>query len=121
MVSGGLEAILFKLMSIKGLIEMRKAIGWELFQEDENWIYTTQEDERVCLTCEEFGLNRVYGGIDVPIEFPDKIILEPTHVYPNIHITYPSLKGDCRCDLRWLDYMYALIERLGREMQEEAT
>lgn len=119
-VSGALSEILGKMEKIDVVVKNRKMNGWALFQDDEEWIYETQQDEKVCPVCETYGYNRDYRGSEVPLEFPEKSIVEPTLVEPNVHdmLEFQYLSGKCRCYIWWKDHMFTLTERLGEEMLE---
>jgi len=120
---GSLEELLSKLERIKVVTEGRKDVGWEYFQDDEDWRYEPQSDERVCNIC--LGYAGRFVGSQIPSEFTDFRIWGKVHVKPGTHLYFPHLQpakapdayGGCRCNLRWYDYLFVLRERLFDEME----
>lgn len=83
-----------------------------MFQDDENWEYLTQQDENVCPDCRSF--EHEWVGSEVGSFFTERWRTGQITVYPNVHDMqdYTHLKGDCRCNLTWRDYLELLATRL---------
>ena len=116
-LSGDLETLLQQSLQIKAISEFRKLSGWALFQDDEEWVYEIQMDEKVCEVCRNYGFIRNFRGSDIPIEFPDREVSDSkTELSPRVHKRRYWLKGICRCWMWWRDVGFTLAERLGREL-----
>ena len=122
-ITGSLDEVQSKLLAAKTVTSYRKEVGWTLFQIDEDWEYEPIFDDRLCPVCADFAGQ--WLGVQIPIKFPDLkrsehpiFMLMNNEVYPNVHTTYPFLKGDCRCILHWNDYLYILMSRLMNEIEE---
>ena len=102
--------------------QYRKTAGWKLFQQDEDYNFSTAGDNLVCPVCQ--GLVGTFNGVDVPIYFSAWRRRGQNVVYPNTHESLkgevPYLHGDCRCSLTWFDYLPVLAERLFTEMEVAA-
>lgn len=109
-VKGTLDEIREKLLTITAVIAYRKAFGWPLFQNDEEWQYDSEKDDRVCYLCREFEAARIFRGGQIPILFPDYEVVEWYLIRPRVHITHPEMKGECRCILT-LSYPLEMIEQ----------
>jgi hypothetical protein len=102
--------------------QYRKHEGWELFQIDEEWVYETEKDDKVCPTCLSF--QHEWNGTALPIEFsswtrpshPFKV-LSINEIYPDTHTTHPPMKGTCRCVVSWPNYLNTLSYRLMEEIR----
>lgn len=110
------------LTRISGLVRFRKDYGWSPFQDDEIWDYFTENDERVCPTCEGFAGEII--GDRIPDLFPDQRTANVAdtmhrsrrpHVHESVNL-YPDLRGECRCHMIWRDGFWTLVFRLGREI-----
>ena len=113
-VSGTMQEIVGKLNLIMEVVKNREATGYPMFQEDEEWTYTTAKDERVCPICGAMD-DLTFQGSAIPEKFPFYEIVSDTEVLPNVHRMYPSLKGICRCNLEWRDAAVVLEQRLHEE------
>ena len=92
--------------------------GWPPFQGDEHYTYSTEQDDRVCPICRDYGLIREFNGVTVPLEFPDLVWLYTLHlINPKVHVTHPEMRGECRCLLEWVDPVGTLTERLAAELE----
>jgi len=108
---------------IKVVTEGRKDVGWEYFQDDENWRYEIQNDSRTCNICRGYAGGWI--GSQIPVEFTDYRIWGKAHVKPGTHLYFPHLRwanapdayGGCRCNLYWYDYLFVLTNRLFEEME----
>ena len=114
--------ILVQLIEAKKVTTMRKDEGWFLYQPDENWTYTPFAwDERLCPVCESFA--GPWNGTQIPAQLPDTNSEHPlqrlanNERYPNTHVTFPYLKGQCRCLLHFDNYLRTLAERLMSEIE----
>ena len=121
-ISGTPGEVVKKLVAAKAVTTYRKQAGWTLFNADEEWDYIPIHDERLCPVCASFEGR--WNGLALPIEFMDwrrplhpYQILANNEVYPNVHTTYPYLRGNCRCVLEWVDYLYTLTNRLMDELE----
>lgn len=122
-ISGTPNELLIKLQNIKVVTEARKAVGWRYFQDDEDWSYVPQSDERVCNICRGYAGGWV--GSQIPVEFTDNRVWNKAHVKPGTHLYFPHLRwanapdayGGCRCNLYWYDYLFVLANRLLEEME----
>jgi len=118
-ISGTLDDIKRQLTAISAVIQYRKYYGWAPFQSDENWLYESEQDDRVCPICQGFEAQQYYSGDAIPHEFPTREQIDPLHyVHPRVHQFYPELRGICRCSLIWLDAIITLAERLRVEMED---
>jgi len=123
-ISGTLDELLWKFEAVKIVTDARKTLGWRYFQDDEEWRYETQGDERVCNICRGYAGGWI--GSQVPVEFQDYRVWEKAHVKPGTHLNFPHLRwanapdayGGCRCNLYWYDYLFVLTNRLFMEMEE---
>lgn len=121
-VQGTPEEIFRKLTAAKAVTTFRNQAGWPMFQFDEEYTYIPVHDDRLCPVCAAFA--GMWNGAQIPVEFPDwrrpfhpfRVLIN-NEVYPNVHTTYPFLKGDCRCVLNWDDYLYVLTNRLMTELE----
>ena len=117
-----------KLLAAKVVTSYRKVDGWKLFQSDENWIYETEHDDRVCPWCLslESYFSAGLSGIAVPLNLPEwkrwhpSKVLANNEIYPNIHDMYTWIQGKCRCVARFEDYLTVLKERLMAEIGDLA-
>jgi hypothetical protein len=119
-ISGTLEELLLTLESIKTTTSNRKVSGWSLFQPDEEWEYRTSPFSNVCPKCTEFGSQNPFFGPTVGAAFPDKRRLgdESTGFFhPEVHITYPQFRGQCRCRVEFLNIGETLVNRLDMELR----
>lgn len=123
-LGGTPDNVLASMMIVKATIQRRKDEGWQLFQDDEEWNYRTQSDERVCNVCRGYAGRWI--GSQIPVEFPDYKVWDKAHVKPGTHIYFPHLKwanapdayGGCRCNLYWADFLYTLLIRLDQELKQ---
>jgi len=118
-IKGTLEEINEKLFAMSQIVQQRKVGGWQLFQSDESWDYTTQPDEKVCPVCQ--SLKGQFNGTEVPVKFQLWEREDQNVVYPNTHESLPEaayVRGRCRCSLAWNDYLFVLLNRLFEEMSE---
>jgi len=122
-IKGTIDELLWKLEAMKVVTNIRKALGWRYFQDDEEWRYVTQNDEHVCNICQ--GYSGGWIGNQLLVEFPSLKVWGKAHIKPGTHINFPYLKwanapdayGGCRCNLRWYDYLFVLTNRLFIEME----
>jgi len=124
-ITGTPDQILAKLEAIREVTRTRKAEGFQLFQPDEEWTYIPIHDERLCPICASF--QGPWNGVQVGIEFTDISNQHPfrslgnNERYPNVHTTYPWLKGQCRCVLHLNDYLFIFNNRLINDIRVAAT
>lgn len=124
-LAGDPGSILLALSAMSSHIKTKKAEGWFIFQDDEEWRYETVSDFRTCELCNSYAGD--INGSQIPVEFPDYARWGKTHVKPGTHIGHPELKpanapdayGGCRCNLYWTDYMFTLLNRLDNELREQ--
>lgn len=124
-ISGTLDEVYRKLLAAKVVTTHRKYSGWVLFHPDEQWIYQSENDDRVCPWCLSYEsyFGSGLSGVIVPSEFPQwrrehphKAILN-NEIYPNTHeLDRVPAKGICRCVLHFVDYLTTLAERLMTEI-----
>jgi len=120
-INGPIHALLGGLGAIKGINSIRKSSGWPLFQPDEEWEYRTNPFSNVCPKCIEFGSQNPFSGSVVGSAFPDKRRLgdeSSGFFHPEVHITYPQFRGQCRCRVEFLNIGETLVNRLHNEMLE---
>lgn len=119
-VSGPLDIIRSKLLAINAVVKYRKWVGWLPFQPDETWLYITHPEmsiEGVCPTCQGFEAREEFIGSEIPHTFENKEQTDPLHqVLPHVHLNRPDLRGQCRCELIWLNPRETLVTRLTREI-----
>jgi len=121
-VSGSFSEIKNKLLVASSIIKFRKAVGFELFEPDEDWEYISEDDDRVCPVCFDFQ-RREFKGDMVPAEFEAKQLLIRVGnavIHPHVHWDprYSYLEGDCRCRMHLLNVLETFINRLHLELQE---
>ena len=122
LVSGTTATVKNKLLTASAIIKFKKAVGFELFEPDEEWRYVSEDDDRVCPICFGFDMSEFFPGDDVPAQFP---VWErrPSEglavVHPHVHWdpTYSYLLGDCRCRVYMLNISETLVNRLHLELQ----
>lgn len=120
-VSGTFTDIRNKLLAISAIVKHRKYSGWPPFQSDEEWLYESEQDDRVCPICQGFEAQQYYAGDAIPHEFPTREQIEPLHyVHPRVHQYHEELRGDCRCSLTWIEPIETLRTRLEDEIKEVA-
>lgn len=119
-ISGTLEELLSKLQSVKTVTSTRKVVGWPLFQLDETWEYRTSPFSNVCPKCTEFGSQNPFSGPVVDSAFPDKRRLGDESMgffHPEVHITWPQFRGQCRCRMEFRNIGETLVNRLDGELR----
>ena len=128
-IVGSLDDIQLKLVWIHQAVLHRKTGGWPLFQADEDWIYESVGDDRVCPICRSFEEQSPWQGNEIPHFFPKYVIVSgrsggayipPVIIEPNVHEMpeYAHLLGSCRCKLRLLYPLETLEARLHMEKLE---
>ncbi len=85
------------LRRISEVVKNRKALGFQLFQSDEEWSYMAMWDERMCPLCGSYARRGLFSGDELPKEFPDATQVGETSFRANVHVTHPEMKGECRC------------------------
>lgn len=124
-IRGPLSFIRSRVLALSATIKRRKYSGWLPFQSDETWLYITHPErsiEGVCPVCQGFEAREEFIGSEIPGTFPDKEQTDPLHqVLPHVHLNRPELRGQCRCELLWLNPREVLVERLNREMIDAVT
>jgi len=96
---GNLYAIQEQLLRIKTVTDYFNLHGFALLQPDEEWHYFHRDDTRVCPTCLDFGFEFTFRGDEIPTRFPHHEFETWYIIKPKVHVTYPDLKGKCRCHL----------------------
>lgn len=113
-VRGTLDHIRLRLVRIMEIVQNREATGWRALQHDEDWVYLTERDARVCPLCRGYE-HTVHRGDYIPNRFPHYQGIDITHIYPNTHVGTP-FRGPCRCTLEWVDSAETIRERLHQEL-----
>lgn len=122
-LSGTFSEIKRKLIVASAIVKWRKAVGFPMFEPDEEWRYQSEEDDRVCPICFGFDRDEFFPGDSVLAQFPiwERLFGEGLAViHPHVHWdpTYSFLKGDCRCRIFMLDIVNTLTKRLVLELEE---
>lgn len=118
-ISGTIIEIRNKLLAISAVVKHRKYLGWPPFQPDEEWLYESEQDDRVCPTCQAYESQQYFAGDAIPYEFEAREQIDPIHyVHPHVHMNRPELRGECRCGLMWINPVETLRIRLADEMME---
>ena len=123
-IGGTLENLLLVMGSVKRTTTTRKNNGWPLFQPDEEWEYRTSPFSNVCPKCTEFGSQNPFSGPIVGSAFPDKRRLGDESMgffHPEVHITYPRFRGQCRCRIEFGNIGETLVNRLDVELHENTA
>ena len=119
-LSGSLKTIQRKAHAVLAVVRQRSAVGWSIFQADEEWIYRTVGDARVCPFCRGFEDDNPWRGSEIPHFFPrlfyegagaDLIVRPNVHENPELRF----LRGQCRCTLK----MIHVAETMERRLHEE--
>ncbi len=119
-LTGTIEVIREKAQAILAVVRRRQSEGFKLFQADEEWIYTSEGDDRVCPFCRGFESDNPWRGNEIPHFFPRRF-LEGTGLNlvlrPNVHETpgLTFLHRDCRCTMRMVDMGGTFERRLHKE------
>ena len=106
-VRGSLQSIQEQLQSLHDVIEEREASGYRILQHDENWMFSTSRDERVCPECRPFE-GTMHRGDYIPHRFPDYQVWTHTVLFAKIH-------PNGRCVLEWLDVHDVILDRIHEE------
>jgi len=121
-IFGNAQELVKQLLDTKDIVRRRKEGGWRIYEPDEEWVYIVVNDEHLCPVCASFGGK--WDGSEIPVSFPDVKNTHPirdmevNERYPDVHTTFPYLRGQCRCLLHFVDYLYTLLERLMIEIEE---
>jgi len=119
-LTGSLYTLREKAWALLRVVRRRQAEGFKLFQPDEEWIYRSEGDARVCPFCRGFENDNPWRGDEIPHFFPRRI-LEGTGVNlvvrPNVHETpgLTFLHRECRCTMRMVDMGETFERRLHKE------
>lgn len=97
-VSGDIRTVQSTLRRLSETIKNREALGFDSLAHEAEWMYITERDDRVCFFCRKFE-HTIHRGDYIPRRFPDYSFIDDRHIAPQIHVTYPFLKGVCRCVL----------------------
>ncbi len=125
-LSGTFSEIKRKLLIASAIVKWRKAVGFDLFEPDEEWRYRSEDDDNVCPICIGFDREEFFPGDSVFAFFPAKQ-RKPAEglavIHPHVHWdpTYSFLRGDCRCRITMLDVVNTLTKRLALELEEAET
>ncbi len=114
---GTLEQIRERLLQAQDILQLRATEGYPLLQPDEEWVYDTAKDERVCPVCSPHD-RRVFRGDEIPGAFPSFEMIGVGEIAPRVHLDNPWLQGECRCGLSLLDAKEIITERLFQELEE---
>ena len=118
-ISGTLEEIRQKVLSISAVVQFRKVAGWAPYQPDETWLYESEQDDDVCPVCQGFEATQYFQGDALPTNFPALEQIDPLHfIRPRVHQDRTDLLGECRCTLDWIESVETLSNRLRQEMEE---
>jgi len=119
-IKGNLNEIGFLLTTAKDIVNLIDTHGFALFTPEEQWEYRTRGDTRVCPKCEEFGAQPNLQGPTIPTEFPDRRRLgdeSSALFHPEVHITYPIYRGNCRCRVELMNKLATLLFKLDYVMR----
>lgn len=119
-LSGSLKEVRKQAHEILIVTENRKSEGFALFQADEEWIFRSEGDARVCSICRGHENDNPWRGNEIPHFFPRRIlegIGVDLVVRPNVHETpgFTFLKSICRCTMRMVDMGETFERRLHEE------
>jgi len=115
-VSGSLSEIRMKLQRIKEVIANRVATGYAPKQHDEEWLYHTAQDDRVCPICAPLHGN-IYRGDYLVNEFSLYVVLGPEKVQLHYETDFHTHLQD-RCTAEWINAHEVLVQRLYDELLE---
>lgn len=113
-VKGSLNHVRLGLVRIREIARNRGATGWRALKHDEDWVYLTERDVRVCPLCRGYE-HTVHRGDYIPGRFPNYESIDITHIDPNTHVG-TQFKGECRCILEWADFAETISQRLHQEL-----
>jgi hypothetical protein len=117
-VSGSLQEIRQKLEAMKATIQNRVVTGWRPLLSDENWLYVTAQDDRVCASiCLPLD-SQVFNCEELPSKFPNAVFVDATTIKMNTHRPRDEW---CRCYSFWNDAAEVVTERLRSELEEAAN
>ena len=113
-VSGTLKELQGKLQNIKSVVQLRRNVGYMRFMHDEEWVYLTAEDERVCPRCGPWDLS-TFRGDYLKDKFSYLSSVDVVTVETNTH---EPTDTNCRCKAEWVNKNTVLVERFHRELVE---
>jgi len=114
-VFGNLNQVSIRLKRISEVVKNREALGFPVFQGDEELEYLFSDDDRLCPVCRRFGEERFFTGLEVQQTFSHISRVGEYKFAPNVHETHPELMGECRCRLILLHPAETFEERLYEE------
>lgn len=113
-VKGTMQQLITKLDHLLKVVRNREATGWPALMSDEQWVYHTEDDERVCPICAAMD-GHVFTGPAVPEMFPfyQFQMAKGTLIFPHVHKGVKGMeKIPCRCRLELPDVADVLEKRL---------
>lgn len=128
-MGGTLEWLQLRLVWIHQVIRERMTGGWPLFQDDEVWVFKTEEDDFVCPFCLHFESQNPWSGSEILHFFPEYEIIStrsggvyetPIILAPHIHkmLEYFDEESECRCRITMHDSAEMLEARLHMDKLE---
>lgn len=97
-----------KMIGLDTVLKDRDQTSWRPLQHDEEWLYLTERDTRVCPICKPHESTIIRGDY-IPYKFTYFLFIDALHIEPNVHI-------QCRCVLEWSNSADAIAERLQEEL-----
>ena len=122
LISGNSNLVRDALLTASAIIKLKQAIGFELFEADEEWRYESWRDDHVCPVCTNFDRDEFFAGDRVLVEFQkwQRMLGEGIGViHPRVHWDpqYSWLLGECRCRVFMLNIAETLVNRLDTELK----
>lgn len=115
-VSGTLQDIRSRLLSMKTVCAQRSTSGYPILQHDETWLYrVTQDPAGACPTCTPFD-GSTYRGDYLPAEFPFLEASSPVMVSVHNETEF-HMAQRCKCTAVWVDPHEVLVQRLADELE----
>ena len=96
------------LIGISNIMREREQKSWRPMQHDEDWIYLTERDVRVCPICKPLE-STIFRGDYIAYKFIHYKFIDALHIEPNVHF-------NCRCVLEWSNSAEAIKDRLMEEL-----
>ena len=98
-----------KLIGLDKALSDRDQTSWRPLQHDEEWMYMTERDTKVCPEhCRPLE-STIWRGDYIPYKFIYFEFLSALVIEPNMH-------NLCRCVLEWLNASDAIAKRLQEEL-----
>lgn len=107
-VRGWIRDVKYGLERMREVLRNREALGWRVLQSDEDWMFMTERDLKVCRRCLGFE-GTVHKGDLIYQHFPFFSFIDWRHIKANIH-------ENCRCTLEFVGAIEVYRKRIRKEL-----